>query len=128
MNWNEQREVLKSMGYSSYKDYIAGVVWANIREKVFKEKGEGCTICSRRANTIHHRIYTEEVLRGTDIRTLEPLCWDCHQRVEYDKWGDKSTLYQANLKLDWYRDNKDVWQKRKWSSVCLDVRKGTRRY
>jgi 5-methylcytosine-specific restriction endonuclease McrA len=48
MNWNEQRKVLKDMGYSSYRDYIAGVVWANIREKVFEEKGKRCVICNRK--------------------------------------------------------------------------------
>jgi 5-methylcytosine-specific restriction endonuclease McrA len=81
MDWIEQKKVLNSMGYSNYKDYLSGVVWANIREKVLELHNNKCTICGRNATAIHHREYTEEVFRGTDITPLEPLCWDCHSRI-----------------------------------------------
>ena len=123
MNWNEQKELLKELGYNSYRDYLAGIVWANIRDKAFQVKGERCVICNRHATVLHHRAYTEEVIRGTDVSLLEPLCWDCHNQVEYDKYGHKETLCDANRKLDWYKENKDVWMKRKWSGTYTKMQK-----
>lgn len=127
MNWDEQRKVLKNLGYNNYKEYVAGVVWANIRDRVFKEKGNKCVVCTRRATVIHHRLYSKEILEGTDIRPLIPLCWDCHNRIEYDKYGNKIHLYHANCKLDWYIRNKHIWNKSGYSNVSVGVTK-ERRY
>lgn len=123
MTWGEQKRVLKEMGYSDYRDYLSGLVWANIKEKVLEHHKNRCVICSRNATTIHHRCYTEAVLKGLDITSLEPLCWDCHQRVEFDKYGKKNDLRYANNKIDWYKRNKDVWQKDKWASINLGIKK-----
>ena len=123
MDWKEQKRVLKDLGYSDYSDYLAGIVWANIRERVLKLHKSRCTICGRNATTIHHREYTEEVLRGIDITSLEPLCWDCHNRVEYDKYGEKNGLAYANNKIDWFKRNKHIWMKDKWASINLGVQK-----
>lgn len=121
MNWNEQKKLLKELGYDSYRDYLSGIIWANIHDKVFEVKGKKCVICNRDGTVIHHRCYTESVIRGTDIAPLEILCWDCHNRIEYDKYGNKLPLIQVNQKLDWYKNNKEVWTKNKWSSICLGV-------
>ena len=87
-----------------------------------------CTICDRKATTIHHRIYTEEVLKGIDITPLEPLCWDCHDRAEYDKYGNKNDLSYANNKIDWFKRNKHVWMKGEWASINLKVQKERRSF
>ena len=128
MTFEKQRKILNDLRYTDYKDYLAGLVWAKIREKALELHGNRCVVCSRNATVIHHREYTEEVLRGTDITPLEPLCWDCHQRVEYDEYGKKICLARANNKLDWYRQNKHIWMKCKWSPINLKVQKERRRF
>ena len=115
------------MGYNNYKEYVAGVVWANIRDKVFEEKGGKCIICTRKATVIHHRLYSKEVLEGTNIIPLEPLCWDCHNRIEYGVNGEKLPLDHANSKLDWYIKNKCRLSRNPYSSLNIGVVK-ERRY
>ena len=110
------------MGYNTYKEYVAGVVWADIRDRVFRDKGDKCIVCSRRATVIHHKVYSEKVLRGTDIMSLEPLCWDCHNRIEYGKNGEKLSLDHANAKLQCYINNRHVWDNG-WSGVATGVKK-----
>ena len=127
MTWTEQKQMLKAMGYENYREYVAGVVWANIRDRVFREKGEKCIVCTRRATVIHHRWYSKEVLEGTNIMPLEPLCWDCHNRVEFGVNGEKLPLDHANSKLDWYIKNKHKWDHNPLSGVRLGVTK-ERRY
>jgi len=127
MNWEMQKKVLKEMGYNNYREYLAGVVWANIRERVLELHKHKCTICNRKATTIHHREYTEEVLRGSRIESLEPLCWDCHNRIEYDKHGNKNDLFYANNKIDWFKRNKHIWMKDQWASINIGIKK-ERRY
>ena len=53
MTRTEQKQVLKAMGYNNYREYVAGVIWADIRDKVFRKKGNKCIVCSRRATVIH---------------------------------------------------------------------------
>jgi hypothetical protein len=108
MTWLEQKQILKELGYNSYGEYVSGVVWANVRDKVFREKGTRCLVCTRRATVVHHKAYSENVLRGVDITPLVPLCWDCHQRIEYDTDGKKLSLDAANGKLQWYINNKKI--------------------
>lgn len=127
MTWDEQKQVLKSLGYNNYKEYVAGIRWADIRDKVFRTKGKKCIVCTRNATVIHHREYSKEVLEGTNITPLEPLCWDCHNTIEYDKRGNKIDLVAANNKLDWYLNNKHLWKKRQWSSMNLNVQLERRR-
>lgn len=127
MTWNEQRQVLKAMGYNNYREYIAGVVWADIRDRVFKEKGNKCVVCTRRATVIHHKEYSKEVLEGKNITPLILLCWDCHNTIEYDKNGQKIPLDYANNKLEWYLKNKHMWNRTGRSQVSVGVIK-ERRY
>lgn len=126
MTWDEQRQILKDIGYNNYREYIAGVVWANIRDRVFKEKGNKCIVCTRRATVIHHKEYSKEVLEGKDITPLIPLCWDCHNTIEYDKYGRKIPLFTANKKLEWYMKNKPTWNRTGFSSVSSRVTKERR--
>ena len=109
MTWSEQKQVLKEMGYNNYKEYVSGVVWANIRDRVLEEKKHRCIICTRRATVIHHKAYSKEILQGKDITPLEPLCWDCHNSIEYDEYGNKLSLSHANNKLQWFIRNKHKW-------------------
>jgi hypothetical protein len=128
MNWEDQKRVLKEMGYNNYREYLAGIVWAKIREKVMELHKNRCTVCSRKSTVIHHREYNENVLRGIDITSLEPLCWECHRRIEYDEYGNKNELSHANRKLDWFKRNKHIWMKHRWASINIQVEKERRRY
>jgi len=67
----------------SYKRYIRSKVWFALRKKVLKRKGSKCVTCEELALEVHHWWYPDTW--GLEpMRSLDPLCWDCHQMIHAD--------------------------------------------
>ncbi len=81
--------LLKSLGYTSYWDYLASSLWKTIRTRAFRLKGSGCVLCPCRAEEMHHRKYTKDTLLGITLEWLEPVCKGCHQTIEFYPDGRK---------------------------------------
>lgn len=75
--------ILRGMGYNNYGEYLASELWAEIRAGCLDAHNHACILCSAWTNTVHHRRYTEAVLRGEDLSQLVPLCSTCHEKVEF---------------------------------------------
>jgi 5-methylcytosine-specific restriction endonuclease McrA len=83
------------LGYRCYHEYLSSKVWSAIRARVFAEKGIQCKGCGRRATSIHHMSYRTDVLRGSNIIPLFPVCEDCHVLIEFTSAGVKRNFMQA---------------------------------
>lgn len=90
-------EILRKLGYRSYKDYLSSSLWISIRSKILSTNTV-CACCNKQANTVHHRNYTEDTLTGKSSKALIALCRGCHYRIEFTN-GKKLSLAQANKKL-----------------------------
>src|SRR4051812_23314103 len=89
--------LLKKLGYSSYREYLNGVLWAEIRDVVLDRDGSACVLCGALARVIHHIDYQESTLLGDSLEALVSLCHACHDRIELTRAGKKRTLVQAQL-------------------------------
>lgn len=103
-----RNEVLKSIGYSSYKEYLQSDEWKSIRSAV-KEKYSECICCNSHVEVIHHVRYASYVLLGLHLEELAPLCHKCHEAIELTD-GEKNTLQKANMKLFDLARKKDAKQ------------------
>lgn len=86
-------EILRSLGYSSYRDYLASGRWTKIRRRVLGMKNR-CLACGERAEEVHHMSYAESVLAGADLRPLVPVCKLHHAEIHA-----LPTLEEANARL-----------------------------
>lgn len=94
--------VLLSLGFSSYQEYLSSELWQRIRTRVLvahrvspKIPGTECLLCPMDATEVHHSSYSRAVMEGRDLTKLIPLCRSCHQKIEYDRNGNKRTTKQA---------------------------------
>ena len=88
MSYADRDSVLRSIGYASYSEYLASETWRAIRSRDLNRL-PNCTFCGKRAECVHHRKYSEAVLRGESDFWLSPLCFDCHTEIEFDENGLK---------------------------------------
>ena len=96
--WRDRR--LREAGFSSYRGYLASVVWRKIRARVMVDGPQCWALCGRKATQVHHTDYFVATLAGDDLSKLLPVCGACHQRIEYhDKAGHKLSPSQASSKL-----------------------------
>lgn len=99
--YRERDRMLKQLGYSSYRQYLASSVWAQIRAQVLGT-GPGrakCQRCDKRASQVHHARYTVAALLGTDVASLVPTCAKCHRRAERSNRYGRARLACANAYL-----------------------------
>lgn len=96
-NYETRNKLLKTLGYSSYAEYLNSPRWEDIRCRAFKEYGNVCRLCGKEATVIHHKGYGRDVLLGFDLGQLSPLCDECHYKVEFYLDGTKRTLAQSQL-------------------------------
>lgn len=104
MNRYQQRDaVLRTMGFSSYAEYLASPLWRSIRARLFKVCDQ-CP-CGKKAEQAHHRTYKRRYLegRGKIHKFITPICGECHEEIEFEG-GEKLSLGWANSKLDAIRD------------------------
>ena len=111
--------VLARMGYRSYEEYRASYLWRKIKKRIFAQYDKRCFRCGGHATYVHHRSYTEAVLKGDDDEQLRPLCGGCHNIVEFDdngKWRtevDKErVLFEKDIPRDYPRPLLDMRRKK----------------
>jgi hypothetical protein len=91
MRWSERgrtyedrNRILKTLGFSSYAEYQRSPLWAEVREKVFQQKGRKCFMCGFSATQVHHNRYHPNDFLGKRTRFLNPVCGSCHVGIEFD--------------------------------------------
>jgi hypothetical protein len=92
MTYKKRNECLKRLGFKDYASYLKSDLWKGIRQRVLKKKGKRCCVCKKPAFIVHHRAYFIDVLRGSNISFLEPICATCHNAIEYEPNGAKRSL------------------------------------
>lgn len=95
-------DVLKSIGFRSYADYLSSLLWATVRRQAFERWGSKCRACGKEATQVHHADYSRGTLRGDTLDHLWPVCNACHQ-ASHD---GAATIGEATARL------RDRWQKR----------------
>jgi len=92
--YEDRKEFLSALGYTSYPEYLASDDWKKIRErKLYKHPT--CLICPNDATHVHHMSYVVAVLLGLKNELLVSLCETCHSRIEFDG-KRKRSLEEAN--------------------------------
>ena len=77
---------LERLGYVSYRQYLAGALWREIRRKVL-DRDKTCRICKEAPPTqVHHYRYTFEVMKGKKqhLKYLIGVCRECHEGIEFE--------------------------------------------
>ncbi len=96
--YKARSQILASLGYARYADYLKSATWHRIRRKVFRKNAK-CVVCGTKATEVHHRSYSTKVLTGKKIGSLVPICREHHEAIEFD--GErKRTIAEANQHLD----------------------------
>lgn len=93
--YGDRNELLKTMGYDSYKAYLNSPLWADIRKRAYYVHGSLCRLCDAPATVIHHIGYGKSVLEGRTLHQLAPLCVGCHAKVEFRKGQRKRSMAEA---------------------------------
>jgi len=88
-SYRERDQIVRELGFASYREYLDSDLWRTIRCRVYRNKGGFCRICKAPATEIHHNTYTRRVMGGADIGPLHPLCRSCHKSLEFAGNGRK---------------------------------------
>lgn len=94
----ERNRSLPFIGYESYIEYLKSPEWCEIRSRVLAAHPT-CSCCEKPASQVHHYNYDNRVLLGLLDALLFSVCRACHEAVELDESGQKTTLKQAKVKL-----------------------------
>lgn len=97
--YKERDELLLRLGFSSYELYLQSELWKQIKMRAYKAHGKKCRICGGDAEVLHHKNYRWEIMSGKSLKGLVPLCYNCHNIIEFSKTGWKRTLDGTNNKL-----------------------------
>lgn len=97
--YTERNQILKSLGFVSYAEYLQSDLWSKIRARVLSAAGHRCHGCKGHANEVHHRSYCLEVLVGRNLAPLVAICRKCHKQIEFDQQSNKTSLAHANGRL-----------------------------
>ena len=89
--------VLRTLGFSSYQEYLDSLLWKRIRARALKGTGGTCRICLGLARQVHHRDYGLDTLSGQRLDGLIPVCGGCHWRIEFTRHRNKRTFYSAQV-------------------------------
>jgi hypothetical protein len=95
--YEEREQVLRSVGYTSYSEYLKSPEWQAIRKAQLGYCPD-CLVCGRKADQVHHLSYSPETILGWQSRDLASLCRACHRSIELDG-KKKRTLIAANQEL-----------------------------
>ena len=90
---SQQDRIVRKLGFWCYKDYLKSDLWQQIREAV---QGP-CYRCGGDANTVHHKKYTIENMRGDTTKGLARVCGPCHLSIHNGKLpADSIQEYSEN--------------------------------
>lgn len=95
VDYKARNEILREMGFASYRDYLASPLWSKIRKRVFGRDGGRCRACGEKGGQVHHQSYDLRTLKGKTIKRLLLLCRKCHEEVEVDGLGRKRSATAA---------------------------------
>ena len=96
----QRNNALPSLGYSTYREYLASEDWKVIR-KAKMEESPNCECCGKLASCVHHYCYNHSVLLGLYSQLLLSVCNKCHEHIEFDEHGKKCSLWLAQKQLHW---------------------------
>lgn len=97
----ERNTAVRSIGMSSYDEYLASPLWASIRSRILD--GAECYACGHTPTQVHHSRYTKQTLIGRDDSNLFALCGVCHQWA-HSKNGKHLAPDKATSRLRARRD------------------------
>ena len=103
--YHKRDEILKKMGYASYREYLRSPKWRKIRNRAMKKAKGLCKLCGDPARDVHHLSYTKQVLLGGKGRMLIALCRPCHEDGEFAD-GRKTTIDECNKRLGLFLKSK----------------------
>ncbi len=96
--YTARNEVLLSLGFKSYKEYLSSSLWHQIRSSCL-HKHPKCRICKKaRATQVHHYDYHRNTLLGLWTSRLYAICAACHREAEFNELGQKVSLAKANAR------------------------------
>lgn len=82
-----------------YQRYLRRILWTRtIKPRVLERDANTCRRCCGRATLVHHRLYTDAVMRGDADEWLVSLCDGCHTVVHFDDrnswrtWEDQEVV------------------------------------
>lgn len=122
--YQHRNEILQSLGFTDYSSYLKSALWAQIRERVLREKGRSCYLCYAPATQVHHLKYTKANLSGENIRKLVPICAHHHRAIEIRGDGTKRPFTETSRKYNHGRRKK---VRESWAATLNQSEKSTLR-
>ena len=92
--YTERDELLLSLGFDSYRDYLGSPAWAVIRSAKLANQPL-CEICGSAAEEIHHLSYSHSALTGRSESDLVSVCRSHHVAIEFTPHHNKRTFDAA---------------------------------
>ncbi len=98
--YSNRDQILKSLGFNSYRSYQSSDLWVEIRQRVITRSNGKCECCSSKdGHSVHHIDYSIKTLLGDSIDQLIHLCKECHYIVEFAENGKKRSFDKSQAKL-----------------------------
>lgn len=95
--YSVRNNLLRELGFKSYRHYLSSDLWASIRVRVRARSGGICECCAAMsASQVHHASYDREYLLGEKIDKLIDLCEVCHRKIERKPNGVKRGFEKTN--------------------------------
>ena len=69
---------------TDYEKYLRTSKWLSIRKRILVRDNHTCRMCNKKANQVHHRSYSQNVIDGCDDSSLISLCRGCHKYIHFD--------------------------------------------
>ena len=119
--YSQRDDVLRTMGFCSYSDYLRSDLLRRIRRKALRGTGSKCEVCGDWASHVHHRDYSLATLEGRRTDNLLVVCWTCHKAMEF-VGTRKTTLQEANTAAHILAEQygRTIKDKRKTARACMD--------
>ena len=94
---NLDEVITRLFKYDSYGEYLQSIEWKIIRNRILNRDQHKCQAykCTARAEVIHHRDYSDQVMLGNKDDQLVSLCAECHRRAHANARG-QNHLEKAN--------------------------------
>lgn len=87
-SYAHRNQILKALGFGSYRAYTESLKWFMIRNQVIGKRTV-CRTCAEPAHAVHHEFYSWDNLIGVSLEGLHPICDKCHRLIETDREGQK---------------------------------------
>lgn len=68
--------------FTSYADYLKHWLFKAVRETAMRKTGWRCELCGNPATEVHHRKYPKPWGTFDVPANLQPVCRECHCRLE----------------------------------------------